>query len=163
MIDIKYVDGKPVRVKTNELKELRKELKPEEPENTFDTTKRELYAELPQAQAKKDRSITARSLNTMLESFNANRTKYRNETKFELARLKMPNAPYCSIYVKAKDSTTPIWAFTWTFADSTIKSTKEPVNGYKLSWKSLKFSKFDNNLLPAIYKKLEEHIKRRKP
>lgn len=151
MIDIKYVDGKPVRVKHNELDELKKELEPEEDANPFDAIKRELYADQPKAKQKMDRSITARDLNVTLESFN----RRRNEAQFELARLKMPNAPYCTIF--SKDGQ---WTFQWNFKDATISTMKRPDNGYNLTWKSSKFSKFDEELLPEIYKKLSEHINR---
>lgn len=151
MIDIKYVDGKPVRVKHNELDELKKELEPEEDANPFDAIKRELYADQPKAKQKMDRSITARDLNVTLESFN----RRRNEAQFELARLKMLNAPYCTIYSKDRQ-----WAFQWNFKDATISTKKRPDNGYNLTWKSSKFSKFDKELLPEIYKKLSEHINR---
>lgn len=151
MIDIKYVDGKPVRVKYNELDELKKELEPEEDANPFDAIKRELYANQPKAKQKMDRSITARDLNVTLESFN----RRRNEAQFELARLKMLNAPYCAIFSKDRQ-----WTFQWNFKDATISTMKKPDNGYNLTWKSSKFSKFDEELLPEIYKKLSEHINR---
>ena len=151
LFDVKYVDGKPVKVKVDPLKELRDELEPEEDANPFDATKRALYADQPKAKQKMDRSITARDLNMTLESFN----RRRNEARFELARLKMPNAPYCAIFSKDRQ-----WTFQWNFKDATISTMKRPDNGYELTWKNPKFSKFDENLLPEIYKKLSEHINR---
>ena len=47
-------------------------------------------------------------------------------------------------------------------AKSSITTDTKPDNGYNLEWKNSKFSKFDKNLLPEIYKKLEEHVKRKK-
>ena len=106
---------------------LEDELEPEEDANPFDATKRALYADQPKAKQKMDRSITARDLNMTLESFN----RRRNEAQFELARLKMLNAPYCTIY--SKDGQ---WIFRWNFKDATISTMKRPDNGYNLTWKS---------------------------
>ena len=161
LFDIKYVDGKPVRVKKDPLKELKDELEPEEDANPFDATKRELYADLPQAQIKKDRSITARQMNQFLESFNERRSRLI-ESKFELHQLKMINAPHCYIVYGEKTDGSPLWRFKWDYAKSSITTDVKPDNGYNLEWKNSKFSKFDKNLLPEIYKKLEEHIKRKK-
>lgn len=157
LFDIKYVDGQPVKVKKDPLKELRQELEPTEDANPFDATKRALYADLPQAEIKRDKSMTARELNSTLES-----VKQRNETQFTLAQLKMLNAPYCTIYAGKDLTGAPEWAFKWNFKDATISTVKKPDNGYDITWKSSKFSKFDKSLLPEIYKKLEEHIKHRK-
>lgn len=158
MIDIEYHDGKPVKKKVNPLEDLQKELEPEKDANPFDATKAALYADQPDAQIKKDRSITARQLNAYVESFN----KRRFESKFELYTLKMINAPYCMIRYGEKPDGSPLWAFKWDFTKSSIISDIKPSDGYNLEWKNPKFSKFDKNLLPEIYNKLEEHIKRKK-
>ena len=77
-IEIHYVDGKPVRKNKDPQKEIKKELNSEEPENMFDDTKRQLYANTPKAELKKDKSITARQLNQTLESYNS--IKFRGES-----------------------------------------------------------------------------------
>lgn len=77
-IDIHYIDGKLVRKNKDPQKEIKKELNSEEPENMFDDTKRQLYANTPKAELKKDKSITARQLNQTLESYNS--VKFRGES-----------------------------------------------------------------------------------
>ena len=161
MIDIEYHDGKPVKKKVNLLKDLQKELEPEKDANPFDATKAALYADQPDAQIKKDRSITARQLNAYVESFNERRNRLI-ESKFELHTLKMRNAPLCEIVYGHKSNGAPEWLFQWVFADNIIRTTVKPSDGYNLEWKNPRFSKFDKNLLPEIYNRLEEHIKRKK-
>lgn len=161
MIDIEYHDGKPVKKKVNLLKDLQKELEPEKDANPFDATKAALYADQPDAQIKKDRSITARQLNAYVESFNERRSRLI-ESKFELHQLKMINAPCCYIVYGERTDGSPLWRFKWDYAKSSITTDVKPNNGYNLEWKNPKFSKFDKNLLPEIYNKLEEHIKRKK-
>lgn len=79
LFEIKYVDGKPKRVKKDPMAEIKSELEIEKPASDFDATKRQLYNDLPQAEIKKDKSITARSLNATLESYNLNRNKYKSQ------------------------------------------------------------------------------------
>lgn len=158
LIDIEYHDGKQVRKKVDPLKEIKDELTPDKDANPFDATKAALYRDLPQADIKRDRSITARELNALAESF----MKRRFESKFELRTLRMINAPLCEIVYGRKSNGAPEWLFQWVFADSTIRTTVKPSDGYNFEWKNPKLSKFDQALLPEIYSKLEEHIKRKK-
>lgn len=156
-LQIHYHDGRPEIEKADIAKDIKKELhKDNEPENDADIAKSALYANTPKAKAKMDKSLNARAINSMLESFN----RRRNETNFELSRLKMLNAPYCLIYADRAPNGIARWVFKWVFKDSKIVTDTRPENGYGFEWKSPKLAKFDENMLPEIYKKLEEHIKR---
>lgn len=157
LIEIRYTDGKPHRVKKDPLKEIKDELAPEKPEQIFDDEKRALYGDLPQAGIKRDLSITARSLNQTLESFN----KRRLEAKFSLSKPKMPNLPYYTITFGISSDGSPEWIFKWDFANSKITTVKRPSNGYNIEWTSPKLSKFNEKLLPEIYKTLENYIRRK--
>lgn len=158
LIDIEYHNGKQVRKKVDPLKEIKDELTPDKDANPFDATKAALYGDLPQADIKRDRSITARELNALAESF----MKRRFESKFELRTLRMLNAPHCYIVYGKNPDGSPLWQFKWEFAKSSIVSDVKPSDGYSFEWKNPKLAKFDRSLLPEIYSKLEEHIKRKK-
>ena len=158
LIDIEYHDGKQVRKKVDPLKEIKDELTPDKDANPFDATKAALYGDLPQADIKRDRSITARELNALAESF----MKRRLESKFKLRTLRMLNAPHCYIVYEENPDGSPLWQFKWDFTKSSITSEHKPSDGYSFEWKNPKLAKFDRSLLPEIYSKLEEHIKRKK-
>lgn len=80
-IDIEYHDGKPIKVEIDPAKEFKEELhKDTKVVSDFDAEKRALYANLPKAKAKMDRSITARSLNeTSVKLKSLLETAYQNE------------------------------------------------------------------------------------
>lgn len=83
VIKVHYHDGKPEIEKEDPSKEIRKELHPKQDKlNSADHEKSALYAGLPKATQKRDKSIDARIINNMLESFN----KQRNETKFKVSK-----------------------------------------------------------------------------
>lgn len=149
LFEIKYVDGKPVRQKTDPFEELRKELEPEEDANPADAAKRELYGNLPQAHAKRDRSITARDLNMTLESFNRRRfeTKFSTITGFEN---------------RYTDYIREGWKFRWDKTTGTI-STKEKPEGCKDFYyedkKLIQFLADEPEIADFVYEVLDKHIK----
>lgn len=141
-IEIHYQDGKPIRKKTDPSDEIKKELKIDEPSNMFDDTKRQLYANLPKAQLKKDRSITARQLNQTLESYNKKRTSFKNETT----------------HLFEKDG----YTFKWLPDEGTLTTIKKPSNGLDLSYISTKLKGETSQALRLVHQKIDEHIKRTK-
>lgn len=81
VIKVHYHDGKPEIEKEDPSEEIRKELHPKQDKlNSADHEKSALYAGLPKATQKRDKSIDARIINTMLESFKSQ----RYEAKFKV-------------------------------------------------------------------------------
>ena len=159
LFDVKYVDGKPVKVKVDPLAELKKELQPDEDENPVDVEKRTLYANLPQAQLKKDRSITARDLNMTVESYNQKRDeilygiKYSTITGFENRWTKY-------LFSKPKG-----WEFMWDKVNGVLKTIKKPDDGYNLEYKNkilIQSIADDPKVTKLVEDKIKEHIKLKK-
>lgn len=142
-LDIKYVDGKPVKVKNDPVKEIKKELKAEEPVNFADDVKRALYADQPKAKQKMDRSITARDLNQTVESFNKRRNEVKslNESNTETFTFKN-------------------WSFIWDKVAGTLKTNKKPDNGYNLEYKSPKLKNDDKKTATFVHLLMIEHMNR---
>lgn len=83
ILEIHYHDGKPEVVKNDISKEIRKELHKKDCKcNDADITKSALYAGLPKAKQKHDKSLNARAISSMIESYN----KQRNEAKFQVRK-----------------------------------------------------------------------------
>lgn len=154
LFDIKYVDGKPVRVKVDPLQELRDELEPEEDVNQADVVKSALYADLPKAKAKMDRSITARALNQTLESYNRKRESaiagFSSITGFEN---------------RWQDFMKDEWKFRWDKVNGTLKTVQKPENGFNLEYKSKKLIQFiadEPGAQEFVLKIMQDHMNRRK-
>ena len=150
IIDIEYHDGKPIRKKVNDLDELRKELEPEKDANPFDATKAALYGDLPQASIKRDRSITARELNVLAESF----MKRRFETSFSM--ITGNDARWKKYFNKD-------WEFLWNAVDGVLSTIKKPEYGYSLTLTSPKLkaqSVVDEEVEKFVKNAIEQHIKR---
>lgn len=79
-IEVHYKDGKPKLKKDDPLKEIHKDLLPDVEKPQADIEKSALYANLPKAQIKKDRSITARALNSLLESYTNKRLSIKRSS-----------------------------------------------------------------------------------
>lgn len=144
-LEIHYHDGKPELKKVDLSKEIDKELHEEEkPINYFDSEKSALYADLPKAKQKMDKSINARSINSMLESYN----RQRNEAKFDTQR----NGHTIIIKVDG-------YEFKCDDEQGTIITTKVPDKGLKMSLKAprLKGADIDN-----FFDEVEKHIERHK-
>lgn len=142
LYDVKYIDGKPHRIKVDPFKDVKDAIKPEEVDNELDNEKRTLYAGLPQAEIKKDKSQIARELNSTLESMNSFLS--RNEDN--------------SIYTITKNG----WAFEWNLDEGSLKSIHKPDNGYNLQYKSSKLKNKTKETEELVEKLILEHIKRTK-
>lgn len=144
-LEIHYHDGKPELKKVDLSKEIDKELhKEEKPINYFDSEKSALYANTPKAKQKMDKSINARSINSMLESYN----RQRNEAKFDVKR----NGNI--ITIKAEG-----YEFKCDDKAGTIETVKVPDNNLKMSLKAsrLKGADIDN-----FFDEIEKHLERNK-
>lgn len=144
-LEIHYHDGKPELKKVDLSKEIDKELhKEEKPINYFDSEKSALYADLPKAKQKMDKSINARSINSVLESFN----RQRNEAKFDTQR----NGHIITIKSDG-------YEFKCDDEQGTIITTKVPDKGLKMSLKAprLKGADIDN-----FFDEVEKHLERNK-
>lgn len=148
-LEVHYVDGKPVVKKVDIVKDIKKELEPEKDSNPFDDLKRQLYNDLPQASIKRDRSMTARALNKVLESFN----RYKNENKITEVKIKA---------IGMRLFRCGEWEFEWYTKTGLLVSTDKPSNGYNLEYKSPSIIATKDGALEKVYKIMEEHIKRRK-
>lgn len=83
ILEVHYHDGKPEVEKHDISKEIHKELHKGDCKcNDADITKSALYAGLPKAKQKRDKSLNARAISSMIESFN----KQRNEAKFSVRK-----------------------------------------------------------------------------
>jgi hypothetical protein len=157
LYDVKYVDGKPVKVKIDPLAELRKELgEPEEPINPADDAKRALYADLPQAHAKRDRSITARDLNMTLESY----TKHRNEAGYKEFTSKGHLTILDSKDLAVISDPTGEYKFVWDKKKGVVKSSTMPAGKLKMEYTNpqIKSDTVANRLL--IHSLITDHLKR---
>ena len=144
-LEIHYHDGKPELKKVDLSKEIDKELhKEEKPINYFDSEKSALYADLPKAKQKMDKSINARSINSMLESYN----RQRNEAKFDTQRTGH------TIIIKVDD-----YEFKCDDEQGTIITTKVPDKGLKMS---LKTSRLKGADIDSFFDEVEKHLERHK-
>lgn len=144
-LEIHYHDGKPEVKKKDLSKELNKELhKEEKPVNYFDAEKSALYANTPKAKQKMDKSINARAINSVLESYN----KQRNEAKFDVQR----NGHI--IMIKADG-----YQFKCDDEQGTIITTKVPDKGLKMS---LKASRLRGADIDVFFDEVEKHLERNK-
>lgn len=143
-LQIHYHDGKPEVKKVDLAKEIDKELhQDEKPINDADIEKSVLYANLPKAKDKMDKSLNARTINSVLESFN----KQRNEAKFNVKR----NGNI--IVIKADG-----YEFKCDDKLGTIETTKVPNNGLKMSLKASRLKGADiDNFFDEVEKHLERH------
>lgn len=171
LFHMSYKDGKPVKEKEpTELELLQKELTPDEDKNPADMVKSALYADMPKAKQKYDKSINARTLNQAIESYNAKRAqtlqryteaaqRQIDRSKFELAVLKMPNAPYCIIYYGRYSDRRPIWAFQWTFKTGSIITLAKPDDGYNIEYKNSSLTHLTDENIEKVYDILEKSMK----
>ena len=162
LFHISYRDGKPVKEKEpTEIELLNKELTPEKDRNFADATKAALYADTPKANAKKDRSINARQLNSLLESFNNRRNRALSKRMYEADLVATIDNLYGDVttYKVAGG-----WEFTHNKINGTLISTKTPEGAIKMEFKSSKLkdptNKGTNKQL--IIEKIKEHLKRNK-
>ena len=165
-----YKDGKPVKEKEpTDLELLQKELTPDDDKNPADMVKSALYADMPKAKQKYDKSINARTLNQAIESYNAKRAqtlqrqveaqRQIDRLKFELVRLKMLNAPYCTIYYGRHSDGRPIWAFQWTFKTGSIITLAKPDDGYNIEYKNSYLTRLTDKNIEKVYDILEKSMK----
>lgn len=144
-IEIHYKDGKPVRKKTDPLKEVTQELhKDLDADNVHDDIKSALYADQPKAKAKMDKSITARQMNMLAESY----IKNRNEAKFDTKR----NGHKITISTEG-------FIFDCDDEKGTIETIKVPENGLKMSLKSKRLIGAD---IDAFFDEVDKHLERNK-
>lgn len=143
-IEIHYRDGKPVAKKVDLAKEVQKELhQKEKPVNYFDAEKSALYANQPKAKQKLDKSINARVINSMLESFN----RQRNEAKFDVKR----NGNIITMKIDR-------YEFRCDDKAGTIETVKVPAGGLKMSLKASRLKGADiDNFFDEVEKHLERH------
>lgn len=152
LFHMSYQNGKPVKVKEpTETELLQKELVPDEDKNDADIEKSALYADLPKAKLKMDRSINARALNSMVESY----MQHRLETKFTYL------VPDCSNPSHALILTGP-WRFRWDIKTGTVTTIEKPSDGYNIEYKNSTLTSFTKENLQKIYKILEQNIKLKK-
>ena len=170
LFHMSYKDGKPVKEKEpTDLELLQKELTPDDDKNPADMVKSALYADTPKAKQKYDKSINARTLNQAIESYNAKRAqtlqrqveaqRQIDRSKFELARLKMLNAPHCMIYYGRHSDGRPIWAFQWTFKTGSITTLAKPDDGYNIEYKNSSLTQLTDKNIEKVYDILEKSMK----
>lgn len=144
-LEIHYHDGKPEIKKVDLVKEINKELhKKAKPQNDANAEKSALYANQPKAKQKMDKSINARTINGMLESYN----KQRNEAKFDVQR----NGHFIIIKIDG-------YEFKCDDKAGTIETTKAPTNGLKMS---LKASRLKDADIDNFFDEVEKHLERNK-
>lgn len=142
-IEIHYKDGKPVRKKVDPLKEVTQELhKDIDADNLHDDIKSALYADQPKAKAKMDKSITARQMNMLAESY----IKSRNEAKFDTKR----NGHKITILTEG-------FIFDCDDEKGTIETTQVPENGLKMSLKSKRLIGAD---IDVFFDEIDKHLER---
>lgn len=148
-LQVHYHDGKPEVEKTDLAKEIHKELhKDEKPANDADIEKASLYANLPKAKQKMDKSLNARSINSMLESYN----RQRNEAKFDVKR----NGNM--IAIKADG-----YEFKCDDKAGTIETVKVPQNGLSMTLRASRLKGADiDNFFDEVEKHFERHKARNK-
>lgn len=147
MKELNFTDGKPQLVDIDPMKEIQDEIKGPDEVNAADDAKSALYADMPKAKVKMDRSINARRLAFAVESYK----------RFREAAL-----PNFSKITGFEDSSityiTKGWEFKWDKVAGTLKTLKKPDNAYNLEFRSSKL-KTQFKIVPEVEKFVENMIK----